>query len=112
LLVGRLGGARTARGGHRAAEQGPPAGGGSELKPAAAAARGDESGAPGWPAAARRGSSGQWRRAALRHRARAHGDRGTAAGSSRVASAQNWTIAKVNFSNFLIPYSYFCILGY
>ena len=110
--MGRLGGVRTARGGHRAAEQRPPAGGGSELKPAAAAARGDESGAPGWPAAVRHGSSGQWRRAALRHRARAHGDRGTAAGSSRVASAQNWTIAKVNFSNFLIPYSYFCILGY
>jgi len=112
LLVGRLGGARTARGEHRVAEQRPPAGGGSELKPAAAAARGDESGAPGRPTAARRGSSGQWRRAALRHRARAHGDRGTAAGSSRVASAQNWTISKVNFSNFLIPYSYFCILGY
>ena len=49
--MGRLGGARMARGGHRAAEQRPPAGGGSELKPAAAAARGDESGAPGRPAA-------------------------------------------------------------
>jgi len=79
LLVGRLG-ERMVRGGHGATNQRPPSGGGSEPKPAAAAARGDE--------------SGQWRSAALRHQAHAHGDRGTAAGSSRAASAQNWTILR------------------
>ena len=61
--MGRLGGARTARAGHRAAEQRPPAGGGSELKPAAAAARGDESGAPGRPAAVRHCDTGERRTA-------------------------------------------------
>jgi len=62
LLVGRLG-ERMVRGGHGATNQRPPAGGGSEPKPAAAAARGDESGAPGRPAAVRHCDTGQRRTA-------------------------------------------------
>ena len=83
---------------------------GLELRPAAAAARRDESGEPGQPARrdAAPGSSGAVQCGSV-HR---HGRTATAVLQRSSRAQPLLKIGQLLKANFPIPYSYFCILGY
>jgi len=99
LLVDRLGEARTARGGHRATDQRPPAG----------RSRSQPRLPRGETRAECRGGLQQCGTATPGKGARRPRHRSRQLARSLCSKLDN---SKVNFSNFVIPYSYFCILVY